>query len=128
MRLLRISFEGQFHFTASASRFVGGEDRFQDGTAVLAGNKRLFVVLDAIYEMRHFLREAVVPFFLVDGEGPTPGRAGLLDRIVVAYGAVSLDSVAVVEIGIGDALRTVDLGAVVHPAHLCPAFLSQRDD
>src|SRR5260370_42502423 len=70
-------------------------------------------------------RSAVVPLLLVNSEGPTLGRAGLFDGIVVAFRAIGLDGVAVMKIGVGDAFRAVDFRAVIHTAHLRPALLSE---
>ena len=127
MGLLRPRLERQFHFAPRARGFVGGENNFEDRAAIRAGDQRLFVVLDAIDEVLHLLREAVVPFLLVNGERPALGRAGFLDGVIVAFGAVGLNGVAVVEIGVGHPFRAVDFGPVVHAAHFRPAFLRQRD-
>src|SRR5262245_37812422 len=66
MRLLRVRLERQLHFVARARGFVSGENSLQHRAAILTGHQWLFVILDAIHKMRHLLREAVVPFFLID--------------------------------------------------------------
>src|SRR5262245_26265252 len=49
------------HFPSGSGRFVRGEDRFEDGAAVLSGDARRLAVLDAVDEVGHLLRKAVVP-------------------------------------------------------------------
>src|SRR5215472_2175185 len=60
VRLLRVGLERQFHLASRTCGFVCGEDRFQCGSPIFAGNQRLFVVLDAVNKMRHFLRKAII--------------------------------------------------------------------
>src|SRR6266851_1835006 len=124
--LARLALERQRHLAPFSRRLVRRHHGLQHRSAVFAGDERLAVVLDAIDEVRHLAVEPVVPGLLVDGEAPPLGRSRLLDRVVVSHRAVGLDRVAVQEIGVGDALGAVHLGAVVHPAGLGPALLRDR--
>src|SRR5215831_1373008 len=82
-RFLPICFKWQCYFAAGAGGFVGREDDFKDGAAVLSRHNWLFVVLNAIDKMRHFLRKTVVPLLLVNREAPAFSRAGFLDGVIV---------------------------------------------
>src|SRR6266704_754257 len=83
-----VGFEWEQYFAAGAGGLVGGEDDFEDCSGIFAGDERLFIIFYAINEVSHFLNEAIIPDFLVDGEGPAHGRTGFLDRVVVADAAV----------------------------------------
>src|SRR5438093_4388674 len=71
--LSRVALEGQLDFATGPRRLVRSEDGFEHVAAILPGDLRLFLVLNAVHEVRHLLREAVVPLLLVDGERPTLG-------------------------------------------------------
>src|SRR5262249_14828443 len=113
---MRLRREGQVDAFTLAGGGIRRGDRFQGGPAVLTGTERLLVVADAIDEVRHFLVEAVVPGFLVDGERPALRSAGLLDRVAVAMLAVGVDGVAAEQVGVGDAVAAIDFRPVVHAA------------
>src|SRR6266446_6371925 len=73
--------------------------------------------------MSHFLGEAVVPSFFINGEGPTLGGAGFLDGVAVAALAVSMNGVAAKQVGVSHAFAAIDFGPIIHAARLGPALL-----
>jgi hypothetical protein len=56
------------HFTTGACGFVSGENNFENSAGVFTSDERWFVVFDAVDEVSHFVDEAVVPDFFVNGE------------------------------------------------------------
>ncbi len=78
---------------------------------------------DAVDEVAHLLREAVVPELVEHRERP-PARLGrLLDRVAVAVLAVGQKRRAAQDVDVGDAVGPDQLGAIVHASGLGPARL-----
>src|SRR5687768_1902144 len=99
---------------------IRGIDRLEGRPTVLADDERGLVLLDAVDEILHLLREAVVPELLEGGEGPAGGQPRLLDRVPVTGLGVGSERAAANEVGAGVPHRAVDLGLVVHAAALGP--------
>src|SRR2546426_926362 len=112
--LFRIGLEGQVHLFSRRRGKVRRLDSLQHGLSIVSGDERRRLAAHALKEVRHFLREAVVPHLLVHREAPALRRSGLLDRVAVARLAVGLERRAVEQVGIGHAQRAVNLGSVIH--------------
>ena len=98
------------------------------GIEIIDNPRNTFVqkVKDLIVEMIYLEDELpnVVPFLLVNRKGPAFRRASLLDCVIVARRTVGFDGIAMQQVGVSDALRSMHFGPVIHPAHFGPTFLS----
>src|SRR5215213_6895991 len=119
--------EWQVDRLAGGGGEVGGVDDLEHGATVFGGHQGLLVALDAVDEVLHLLREAVVPALLVHGEGPADRRLRFLDRVAVADVAVGGERRAPQQVGSGIPLRPVDLRPVVNPTTLHPGVLAETD-
>src|ERR1700680_1315790 len=115
--------ERHLYFSSFSSRCVSGVQDLHAAQPIFSSGLGFLFAPRATCEVRHLLREAVVPQLFEDWIAPPFCARRLLHRVAITILAIRRESVAHVKIGVGHALRSIYFDPVVHPATPPPAVL-----
>src|SRR6266700_3097864 len=115
--------ERHLYFSTFSGRCVSGIQDLHYDQPIVSGCLGLLFTPHATCEVRHLLREAVVPQLFENWIAPPFCARRLLHRVAITILAICGERVAHVKIGVGHAVRPMYLDSVVHSATPPPAVL-----
>src|SRR5262249_24554211 len=115
--------ERQMDFGADPRGLITGEENFLNQTAILTRGLGRFLASNASSEMRHLLREAIIPKLFEHRPTPAFGRGCFFDGVPLAVFAVGRKGIAHMKVGISHSTFSINLDAIFHPATAGPAVL-----
>src|SRR6202023_878006 len=115
--------ERHLYLSSFPGRCVSGVQDLHNDQPIFSSCLGLLFAPRATCEVRHLLREAVVPQLLENWIAPPFCARRLLHGVAITILAIRGERVAHVKIGVGHALRAMHLDPVVHSTTPPPAVL-----